>query len=728
MVFTFKKIFYGGILLMSLVAIDRCSGSGASDKPTPLAPPVAATEKTILEIHGESRVDNYYWMRLTDDQKNASTPDEQTKKVLAYLQAENAYTDSMLAPINSLKAKLYDEMVGRLEQDEESLPVYQNGYYYYSRYEEGQDYALECRKKENLDAVEEVMLNGPELATGLDYFDLSIGDVSKDNRLLIYGVDTLSRRIYDLRIKDLTTGKLLPDLIPATVGEGVWANDSKTLFYVTQDELTLRSNKVFRHTLGSPASEDVLVFEETDEQFNCGVWKTKSSEYITIQSHSTESSEIRFLKSTDPTGQFRVFQPREPKLHYEVHHAGGDFFYIITDHNAPNNQLMKCTFSGTSKEKWISVIPHSKEILIETLELFRDYMVVQYRRDGQQQFDVHSFSDKSVHTIAFDETAFTIYPHSNSEPNSSVLRFGYESLTTPSCAFDYDLKTKSRTLMKATKIMDPAFDPKNYQSERHLVKARDGAMIPITLVYKKGLKLNGKNPLYLTGYGSYGYSSEPDFSSVRLSLLDRGFVFATAHIRGGQEMGRHWYDDGRLLKKKNTFNDFIDCAEYLIEKKFTSSAHLYAAGGSAGGLLMGAVVNMRLDLFNGVLAAVPFVDVVTTMLDASIPLTTGEYDEWGNPAEKEYYDYMKSYSPYDNIKAQNYPNILITTGFWDSQVQYWEPAKWCALLRATKTDDNLLLMRCAMDAGHGGASGRFESLKESAEEYAFFFMLEGITE
>jgi oligopeptidase B len=688
-------------------------------------------KKTPFEMteHGDTRVDNYYWMRLSDEQKNApdSTRDQQTKDVLDYLNAENAYTKSMLAHTDAFQAKLFEEMKGRIKETDQSVPVKDNGYWYYTRYEAGKDYAFNCRKKDSMETgTEEVLVNGPALAQGHDYWALGGLDVSEDNTIVVYSEDVVSRRIYTASFRNIQTGEMLTDKIEGIAGCPVWANDNKTLFYVKKDPTTLREFQIWKHTLGTPQSSDVVVFEEKDEEFSCFVYKTKSKKYMVIGSNQTLSNEYRVLSADAPVGEFKVIQPRERNLEYGIDHYG-DRFYITTNLEAKNFRLMSCPETATTKDNWQEVIAHRADVLLEGIEIFKDYLVVQERKDGLNQLRIIRWNDKAEYYVEFQDPTYAAGVGSNPEFETDVLRYGYSSLTTPASTYDFNMSTKDRKLMKQQEIVG-GHDPSQYNSERLYAKATDGTMVPISLVYKKGTPLDGSAPTLLYAYGSYGATMDAGFSSARLSLLNRGFVFAIAHIRGGQEMGRQWYEDGKLLKKKNTFTDFIDCAEHLIANKYTSKEKLFAMGGSAGGLLMGAITNMRPDLWRGVVSAVPFVDVITTMLDETIPLTTFEFDEWGNPKNKEYYDYMKSYSPYDNIEKKNYPNILVTSGYWDSQVQYWEPAKYVAKMREYKTDNNLLLFWCNMDAGHGGKSGRFEALKEVALEYAFMMDLVGIKE
>lgn len=702
------------------------SCSSTSDTPqNMITPPQAKKIEKKISMHGDDRIDNYFWMRLSDEQKNAKNPDAQTKDVLDYLNAENDYLAQVMKHTEPLQKTLYDEIVGRIKQDDESVPVKVNGYVYYSRYEEGQDYPFYCRKEGSEAGKEEILLDCPKMAKGKSYFAVGDQSVSENNELLAYSLDLVSRRQYTIHVKDLKTGKILSDKIENTEGGITWANDNKSFFYSKKDPVTLRSYRIYRHTLGTDQSADALVFEEKDETFGCTVFKTKSRKFLMIASYQTLSTEYRYLDANDPTGTWQVIQPRERDLEYSVDHYE-DNFYIVTNYKAKNFRLMKTPVTKTSKENWEEMIAHRSNVLLEGIDIFKDYLVVSERKDGLNELRVIKWADKSEHYIEFNDPTYSVHTFSNVEFETDLLRFSYTSLTTPNTVYDYNLKTKNRKQLKQQEVLGGKFSPDNYVSERIFVTARDGAKVPVSIVYKKGYKKDGKSPLLLYGYGSYGATMDPYFSSVRLSLLDRGFAFAIAHIRGGQEMGRQWYEDGKLLKKKNTFFDFIDCGKYLIKNDYTSSEHLYAQGGSAGGLLMGAIINIEPQLWNGVIAQVPFVDVVSTMLDESIPLTTGEFDEWGNPKDKTYYEYIKSYSPYDNIEKKEYPNLLITTGYWDSQVQYWEPAKWIAKLREYKTDSNKLMMHCNMEVGHGGASGRFERYKEVALEYAFILDLEGI--
>ena len=686
--------------------------------------PVAKKVPKELSLHGDKRIDNYYWMRLSDEQKDADTADAQTRDVLDYLNAENDYQKTRMQHTDALQSTIYDEITGRIKQDDSSVPVSVNGYTYYTRYEEGEDYPLYCRKKNEEDAEEEIMLNGPEMAKDRSYFAIGGRRVSENNELLAYSVDFVSRRQYTILVKNLETGEILEDRIENTTGGVTWANDNKTIFYTKRDPLTLRASLIYRHKLGTDASEDVLVYEEQDETFSCYVFKSKSRKYLMIGSIHTLSTEYQFLDADTPEGQWQTIQERQPDLEYQVSHYK-DHFYIRTNLDAKNFRLMKTPESATSKENWEEVIPHRSNVLLQDMDLFRKYMVVNERENGLVSLRVIPWDGGEEHAIEFNDAAYEVYTFSNPEFETETLRFSYSSFITPESVYDYQLDSRERVLKKQDEVLGLGFDPENYTTERIFATARDGAQIPISLVYKNGFEKDGTRPLLLYGYGSYGAIYDPSFSYALPSLLDRGFAYAIAHVRGSQTMGREWYENGRLLNKKNTFYDFIDSGKYLVDQQYTSPEHLYAKGGSAGGLLMGAIVNIEPELWNGVIAAVPFVDVITTMLDETIPLTTFEFDEWGNPKNKDYYDYMKSYSPYDNVEAKAYPNLLITTGYWDSQVQYWEPAKWVAQLRDRKTDNNLLLMDCNMDVGHGGASGRFARYKNVALQYAFLLNLEG---
>ena len=717
-----KKIFLI-IVLFSSCNLDKMT------KQFKNSPNIIAKKVPHVNIyHNDTVIDNYHWMRLSDEQKKSENKDIQTKDVIDYLKSENDYLKHIMTDTESLQNNLFDEFVSRIEQNDESVPYNLNGYTYYERYNEGDDYSLHYRKKNKSNAKEELILNLPEMAKGLSYFSLGSKSISENNQYLAYSTDVVSRREYTIHFKDLVTGEILDDKIENTTGRITWANDNKTIFYTKKDKSTLRSNQIYRHTLGTDSSEDVLVFEEKDETYSCYIYKTKSRKFLIIGSYQTLSTEYQFLDANNPSGEWKIIQPREKNLEYSVSHFD-DKFYIRTNWNAKNFRLMQTPIHSTSKINWTEVIPHREDVLLRSIDIFKNYLVVNERSEGLKKTRVINWIDNSEYYISFNDPSYSLYPSTNLEFDTELFRFVYSSFTTPRSVYDFNMLTKERVLLKQKRVLGGKYNTDNYVSERIFAISRDGKTeIPISLVYKKGIKKSGKNPLLLNGYGSYGSTSDPYFSSVRLSLLDRGFIFAIAHVRGGQEMGRDWYEEGKLLKKKNTFFDFIDCAKHLIDSKFTSNKHIYAKGGSAGGLLMGAVINMEPELFNGVIAAVPFVDVINTMWDESIPFTTGEFDEWGNPKIKEYYNYMKSYSPYDNISNINYPNLLITTGYWDSQVQYWEPAKWIAKIRDIRANNNLLLLNCNMDVGHGGSSGRFESLKEIALVYAFLFKLENIKE
>jgi oligopeptidase B len=687
-----------------------------------LKPPLA--EKVPHELF-DKRNDNYFWMRLSDEQKNAATPDEQTAKVLDYLNRENDYTKAVLKHTDTLQKTLYTEIVGRIKQNDESVPYLDNGYWYYNKYSSGKEYPVYYRRKGTMEAPEELLLDVNKLAEGKNYCSVSGLSVSRDNRILAYGTDFVSRRLYTMCFLDLSSGKMLPDVIENTAGNATWAADNKTIFYTSKDVQTLRNDRVKKHIIGTTAGSDKEVYYESDETFNLYVSETKSRKYILINSSQTLSTEVRYIESSKPDAQPKVFEPRKVNHEYQVDHLGNTFYIRTNCDSAKNFKLMITPDARPSRDNWKDMISHRSDVLFEGFELFDNFLVLQERIKGLNNLRVITSDKKSDYYIDFGEEAYTAGINVNAEPASKTLRYSYSSLTTPNSVIDYNMVTKEKKVMKQDEVLG-GFDQKNYESKRLWAKAGDGTMVPVSLVYRKGFVQDGKAPLLLYAYGSYGSSTDPSFRSNIISLLDRGFVYAIAHIRGGSEMGRSWYEDGKLLKKINTFTDYNDCALFLINEKYTNSQVLFAMGGSAGGLLMGAVVNMKPELYKGVIAAVPFVDVVSTMLDSSIPLTTFEWDEWGNPAKKEYYDYMLSYSPYDQVKKQAYPNIIVTTGFWDSQVQYWEPAKWVAKLRDLKTDKNILLMDCNMSAGHGGASGRFERYRITALQYAFILDLAGI--
>ncbi|WP_199742827.1 S9 family peptidase [Flavobacterium sp. LS1P28] len=677
--------------------------------------PVAKIIPKILEKHNQKRVDNYFWLN-----------ERENLEVIDYLNQENTYYEAMTVDTKGFQKELYEEMKARIKEDDQSVPYLYNGYYYITRFETGKDYPIYSRKKGSLTATEEILFNCNDLAKDHSYFQLGGLSVSPDNKFASFGIDTVGRRIYTIQIKNLETEEILSDKIENATGSSVWANDNKTIFYTRQDKVTLRSDKVFKHKLATDSATDILVFNEKDDTFNVSVGKEKSKKYIVIGSGSTLTTEYRILNSDTPDGEFVVFQPRVRGLEYSISHFGDSFYIMTNKDKATNFKLMKTPENATAKENWKDVIAHRKDVLLEDIEIFRNYLVVEERSNGLNHIRIMPWSGEGEYYLPFGSETYSAYTTTNVDFDTDILRYSYQSLATPSSVIDFNMKTKEKEIKKEQQVLGGKFDKNNYIEERVWATATDGTKVPISMVYKKGLKKSGNNPVLLYAYGSYGVTMDAYFSSTRLSILDRGFVFAIAHIRGGEDLGRQWYEDGKLLKKKNTFTDFIDCSKFLIQEKYTSPKHLYAEGGSAGGLLMGAVVNMAPELYNGVIAQVPFVDVITTMLDDTIPLTTGEYDEWGNPNEKKYYDYMASYSPYDNVKAQNYPNMFVSTGLHDSQVQYWEPAKWVAKLRTQKTNDTVLYLNTNMDAGHGGASGRFEALKELAKEYSFLLDLEKI--
>ena len=680
-----------------------------------IAAPVSKILPKQLKKHNQVRTDNYFWLN-----------DRENPEVIDYLNQENAYYDAMTAHTKDFQKSLFEEMKGRIKEDDQSVPYLYNGYYYITRYEKGQDYPIYSRKKGSLDAKEEILFDCNELAKGHTFFQLGGLSVSPDNRFASFGVDTVGRRIYTIQIKNLETNEVLSDVIENATGGSVWANDNHTLFYTRQDKVTLRANQIFKHKLGTTADKDVLVYEEKDDTFNVSVGKEKSKKYIVIGAESTLTTEYRILNSDTPDAEFKVFQPRVRGLEYSISHFGDSFYILTNKDKATNFKLMKTPENATEKKHWKEVLAHREDVLIEDIEIFSNYLVVEERSNGLNHIRIMPWSGEGEYYLPFGSETYNAYTTTNVDFDTDILRYSYQSMATPSSVIDFNMKTKVKEIKKEQAVLGGQFDKNNYVEERVWATAKDGVKVPISVVYRKDLKKDGSNPLLLYAYGSYGVTMEPYFSTTRLSLLDRGFIYAIAHIRGGEDLGRQWYEDGKLLKKKNTFTDFIDCSQFLIQEKYTSPAHLYAEGGSAGGLLMGAVVNMAPELYHGVIAQVPFVDVITTMLDDSIPLTTGEYDEWGNPNKKEYYDYMVSYSPYDNVKEQVYPNLFVSTGLHDSQVQYWEPAKWVAKLRTHKKGNTNLYLHTNMDAGHGGASGRFEALKELAKEFAFLLDLEEI--
>ncbi|MXV37995.1 prolyl oligopeptidase family serine peptidase [Flavobacteriaceae bacterium Ap0902] len=685
-----------------------------------ISAPNAEQKSHIRDIHGDQVEDPYFWMNAYFKKTADST------QILNYLEEENVYTQKMMADTESFQEKLFIEMKSRIKEKDESVPVFKDGYYYYTRTEDGQQYFKYCRKKGSLDAKEEILLDVDQMAEGKAYYAVAGFNISPDNNLLLFAVDDVSRRQYKIYLKDLRTGAVTYEGIKNTSGGTAWANDNKTFFYTAKNPVTLLSEKIMRHTLGTDAAKDVMVYEEKDKSNYIGVYKSKNEQFILIHSSATTSSEERYLDANNPEGEFQVIQPRMKDVLYNVYPLE-DKFLILTNLNALNFRLMETPLNSTSVEQWRDVIPHRADVLLEDVDEFNRYLVITERFNGLTRLVIKNRETGQEKILQFDEPAYVVYPTGNVEYFTDELRFGYNSMVTPSSIYQENMQTAERTLLKQQEVLGD-FDKSNYITERAFATAKDGTQIPISLVYRKGLEKNKKNPLLLYGYGSYGASMDPTFSTTRLSLLDRGFVFAIAHIRGGEEMGRNWYETGKMMQKMNTFTDFIDVAEFLIETGYTTQEHLYAQGGSAGGLLMGVITNLRPDLWNGVISQVPFVDVVNTMLDDTIPLTTNEYDEWGNPNEKEAYFYMKSYSPYENIEDAVYPNMLITTGLHDSQVQYFEPAKWVAKLRDHQQGENVILLKTDMDYGHGGASGRFDYLKEIALEYAFLFKLEGIIE
>jgi oligopeptidase B len=670
---------------------------------------------TKLEKHGHVQVDDYYWLR-----------DRENPEVIKYLTEENDYAAKEMAHTRAFEEKLFAEIKGRFKQTDMSVPYKREDYFYYTRYEEGKEHPIYARKRDSLDAPEEIMLNANTLAEGHEFFSIGGSTVSAGQDVLAYAVDTQGRRIYTAYLKDLTTGEMLPDVLVNVTENLTWANDNKTLFYGKQDETTLRQYQIYRHILGTDPAQDQLVYQEDDETFVAYIFKTKSKKFLMIVASHTNSQEYRYLEADQPFGDFKIFLPREREHEYHVDHFQ-DRFIIRTNHQAKNFRLMWTPLEKPGRENWQEIIAHRNDVYVGDFDLFQEYLVVEERARGLTQIRVMPWAGGPGYYLEFDEPAYRANLNVNLQFDTSMLRFEYTSMKTPLSIYDYNMAARSKTLLKREEVLG-GFDPENYAIERLYAPATDGTLIPLSILYRKGLNKDGGNPLLLYGYGAYGLSIDASFASPRLSLVDRGFVFAIAHVRGGQEMGRQWYEDGKLLKKKNTFTDFVACAEFLMSEKFTSRERLFAMGRSAGGLLMGAVSNARPDLFKGIVAEVPFVDVITTMLDSSIPLTTGEYDEWGDPNQRESYDYMLSYSPYDNVERKAYPAMLITGGLHDSQVQYWEPAKWAAKLREFKADNNRLLLKTNMDAGHGGASGRFRRHHETAFSYAFLLDLAGIEE
>ena len=707
------------LTLLSVIFLTSCMNNSVT-------PPIAEKQPYEMIKHNDVRVDDYYWMRLTDDQKKAENYDEKTQKVVDYIDNENIYTQESLKHTNKFQDKLFDEIVGRIKKDDESVPYFSNGYFYYTKYEPGKEYAINCRKKGTLDSDEEIILDQNILADGKDYFAVGGWSVSPNNEWLAYSTDYISRRIYTVHFKNLLTGETIQNAISNSSGSVAWANDNRTVFYTSKNDVTLLSEKIWRHKLGSDSKSDKMVYHEKDDTFYNGVYRSKSGDYIIIYNQSTLVSDFHILNANNPDGDFMNFSPREKEHEYSIDHYQ-DKFYIISNWDAKNNRLMETSETKTSKKNWKEVIPHRDDVHLLDMEIFKEHLVINERKDGLRGLRIiHQKTGKDEY-LDFGESTYTSRISTNREFNTNVLRYSYSSMLTPSSTYDYNMDSGQLTLMKQQEVVG-GYDQNNYESERLYAIARDGEKVPISIVYKKDLKKVESQNLLLYAYGSYGSTIDPYFSSVRLSLLDRGFVYAIAHVRGGQIYGRKSYDDGKMLNKKNTFYDFIDAGKYLINEGYTDKDQLFIEGGSAGGLLIGAVVNMEPDLWKGAICAVPFVDVVTTMLDATIPLTSGEWDEWGNPEEKEYYDYMLSYSPYDQIENKAYPNMLVTSGFFDSQVQYWEPLKYVAKLRDNWAGDNRLYLHMNMDAGHGGKSGRFRRYREVALEYAFVLDLAGIKE
>jgi len=668
-----------------------------------------------LSIHNDIRVDPYYWLN-----------DKENPEVIQFLEDENAYFETATKHTKKFQDDLFHEMKSRIKEDSSSVPYKHNGYWYITKYEVGKGYPIYTRKKETLEAPEEILLDCNIEAEAYEYFNVRGLSISPNNKYLAYGEDVVSRREYKIKIKNLKTGAFFEEVIENTTGSSTWANDNKTLFYTLKDPETLRSHKISKHVLGDSVKNDICVYEEADDTFDVFVYKTKSKKFICIGASASLTSEYRFVSADTPNDDFKIFQPRIRGLEYGMAHYNGHFYILTNANNATNFKLMKTSEASTEIAHWETIIEHREDTLLEDIDIFKEYLVVSERTNGLNQIRIMRWDQTKDYYLPFNNETYTAFSSINVDFDSEWFRYGYNSLTTPTSIIEFNMRTQESKVLKEQEVLGGTFDKDNYQSERVWATAKDGTKIPISLIYKKGIKKDGSQPLLQYAYGSYGHTIDPYFSTTRLSLLDRGFIYAIAHVRGGEYLGRPWYEDGKLLTKKNTFTDFIDCSNFLIENNYTSSKHLYAMGGSAGGLLMGVIANDAPQLYNGIVAAVPFVDVVTTMLDETIPLTRGEYDEWGNPNEKEYYEYIKSYSPYDNVTSQQYPNILVTTGLHDSQVQYWEPAKWVAKLRNYKQDTNKLFLHTNMDTGHGGASGRFEALKELAEEFAFIFDLEGI--
>lgn len=699
------------VWLLALFTAFNLGGAGIIAQ-TEHKPPVAKKTAKTTSIHGEQLNDDYFWLR-----------EKSSPEVISYLEAENAYADAVMKPTEAFQAALYKEMVARIKETDVNVPYREGDYFYYSRTEQGKQYSIYARKRGRLDAQEEITIDLNEIAKGQKFTALEVYAPSNDGNLLAYSIDSTGFREYMLHIKDLRTGKLLPDNI-GKVTQAIWANDNKTLFYVTEDAAK-RAYRVYRHTLGDDKEKDALVYEDKDELFNVTARRTRSKAYILIGSESFTATEYSYIPADRPMESPKLFLPREANHEYYPDHHG-DLFYIRTNDVGKTFRLVSAPVADPQKKNWKEVVPLRKSVMLEDVDFFSEFYVTSEREGGLPKLRITEMQGGKSHYLEFPEPVYAAQVSQNKEFETSVLRFNYQSLVTPSSVFDYDMKTRKRELLKQTPVLG-GYDATKYQSERIYATASDGMKIPISLVYKKDLKRDGTRPVLLYGYGSYGYPYPINFTASRLSLLDRGIVIAIAHIRGGGEMGKEWHDQGKMMSKKNTFTDFITSAEHLIDEKYTSKDRLVISGGSAGGLLMGAVTNMRPDLFKAVVSQVPFVDVINTMLDASLPLTVGEYQEWGNPNEKLAYEYMKSYSPYDNLAAKNYPAILVKTSLNDSQVMYWEPAKYVAKLRAMKTDSNVLLLKTNMGAGHGGSSGRYDFLKEVAFDYAFILGQFGIT-
>ena len=702
-------------LFVSTMFVISCNNEIKPPLKNSIIPPVADKIPVSFKKFNDIRIDDYYWLK-----------ERENPEVIDYLERENDYYEKMTSHTLDLQNKLFKEIKDKIKEDDESVPYFLNGYWYKTKYKEGLDYPVYTRFKDSLNNNEEILFDCNELAKKHDYFNLSNFQISPDNKIVAFSTDVVSRRLYSVQFKNLETGKVYSDKIINSSGSFAWANDNSTLFYTSRDVNTLRNDKIFKHVLNTDYKNDELVYFEKDETFYTNVSKSKSKKFIIISSFSTLTSEFQFLPADNINESFKLFNKRKRGVEYSINHYD-DHFYIITNKDkAYNYKLMKTKISETSSENWTDVVEHRKNVLIEGIDIFKDHLVVSERVDGLNRINIKKWDDSENYFLNFDNETFSSNTTTNLDFNSKKLNYAYNSLNEPYSVIEFDMITKEKTVLKQHKVLDKNFSKDNYVTERIWADSQDGNRIPISLIYKKGIKRDGSNPLLIYGYGSYGNTIDPSFSISRLSLLDRGFIYAISHVRGSEYLGRDWYENGKLLNKKNSFNDFVDSTKFLISEGYTSAEHCYAYGGSAGGLLMGAVINMAPELYNGVIAAVPFVDVITTMLDETIPLTTSEYDEWGNPNQKEYYEYMMSYSPYDNVSKLKYPNLLVTTGLHDSQVQYWEPAKWVAKLRDYKQDQNYLFLNTNMETGHGGSSGRFEAIKDLAKEYAFLFDLENI--